>query len=89
MKYYAGYRTQNTDVAFFNTKEERDSWVKDEGIFPRVALTEKDVMKILGNPANVESFSDFLESNVTWLVNPHNVVVDGVTYSSFEVLVTA
>lgn len=71
--YYAGYGYLDTDVAVFETKRQRDDWIKEWSVFDRMALTEGDVWFILGGMLDyAEREKDVLDDSIVWLLNPLN-----------------
>lgn len=71
--YYAGYEFLNTDVAVFETEQQRDNWLNEWSVFDRVPLTADEVWLILdGMPDHVERETDVLDDSIIWLLNPFN-----------------
>lgn len=71
--YYAGYKSQYTDVAIFKTENSRDAWLQAESFFDRIALDETDAEIILGIPLDAaEVVTDLIDDAIRWLVNPAN-----------------
>ena len=72
--YYAGYGYSNTDVAVFETEQQRDNWLNEWSVFDRIPLSEEEVWFILdGMPDHVERETDILDDTITWLINPYNL----------------
>lgn len=68
--FYAGYDDIDTDIAVFETEEERDAWVNDENaVFPRVAYTDSDVFLM-----DIDTWDEDSEDiwGVRWKINPIN-----------------
>ena len=71
LNYYAGYDLLNTNVAVFQSKKERDDWVRDEGILHRIALSEFIVKQLCNEP--FELHNDEIEDNLKWIYNRINL----------------
>lgn len=72
MRYYAGYNDMKTDVAVFQTKAERDKWVKDvNSAFERISLTRKEALSLVGAKADLHT--DEINERITWMINPLNI----------------
>lgn len=68
--FYAGYNDIDTDIAVFETEEERDAWVNDENaVFTRVAYTDSDVFLM-----DIDTWDEDSEDiwGVRWKINPIN-----------------
>ena len=72
LKYYAGYDSMTTDVAVFNTKEERDEWVEDESAFDRIRLKRKEALMLVGK--NAKLHTDEFNEHIIWMINPFNII---------------
>ena len=71
--YYAGYGFLNTDVAVFETEQQRDNWLNEWSVFDRIPLSEEEVWFILdGMPDHVDRETDILDETITWLINPYS-----------------
>lgn len=67
--YYAGYRHKNSDIAVFDTEEERDKWIENFGEFSLSGVrkfTDEEVSEIFGDN-RPEEYDEF---GVKWYVNP-------------------
>lgn len=73
--FYAGYATPDTDVAVFQTENQRDAWVNDFSFFHRVAFCESDLFFILdGFPIDsLRQEADDIDDSIVWLINPANL----------------
>lgn len=71
MKYYAGYDFVDTDIAVFDTEEERDDWINFEfSAFKRVPFTEKEAFDIVG-----KKHAEYVdELGIRWLINSLNII---------------
>lgn len=69
MMYYAGYADSAlTDIAVFESEEDRDSWVVEESIFKRKPYDESEIHIIVGyNPTKVKDIF-----GVVWMLNQVN-----------------
>lgn len=66
--FYAGYDNPlDTDIAVFETEEERDEWVNDErSIFPRCAYSDEEVFYM-----DVDVWEDYEDVfGIVWKINP-------------------
>ena len=74
LMFYAGYESIDTDVAVFETEQQRDNWVKAWSVFDRVSLSAEEVWLILdGMPDYVRRETDIFDDTITWLINPYNL----------------
>ena len=72
--FYAGYESIDTDVAVFETEQQRDNWLNEWSVFDRIPLSEEEVWFILdGMPDHVERETDIFDDTITWLINPYNL----------------
>lgn len=68
--FYAGYDDVDTDIAVFETEEERDAWVNDENaFFPRVTYTDDEIF-LMDIDTWDEDEADIW--GVRWKINPIN-----------------
>lgn len=80
--YYATFKgIGRSDVAVFNTEEERDAWVefrdprslalkttKENCTFERMALEEAEALEFINLPGTVHTFDEELD-NQEWYIN--------------------
>ena len=70
MLFYAGYDDPlDTDIAVFETEEERDEWVNDESsVFQRCAYSDDEVYYM-----DIDTWEDHEDAfGVSWKINPIN-----------------
>lgn len=75
-KFYAGFNDMSTDIAVFNSAQERDSWVNDKNTsFERIPLTRKEAMDIVGHKFfGLHTYQDELDEHIVWILNPINII---------------
>lgn len=75
-KFYAGYNDMSTDIAVFNSAQERDNWINEKDTsFERIPLTRKEAIDIVGRKFFcLYTYQDELDEHIVWIVNPVNIV---------------
>lgn len=76
-KYYAGYTFVKSEVAVFNSEEERDQWVKHNDAFSlamnnrrkdRKPLTRAQALSRVGKALDEKPIKDVILDNVFWAI---------------------